>query len=54
MPDRYTAAVLVLCLSIALSLARGDGWLLKFIAVCLLIVLPSLGFCLLAAKNKQI
>ena len=52
-PDRYTAAVLVLCLAIALSLARGNGWLLKFIAVCLLITLPSLGFCLLAAKNSR-
>lgn len=53
-PDRYTAGILILCVMIALSFARGDDGFLKFIGICLLTVLPAMAYSQIAGKNKYV
>lgn len=51
-PDRYSAALLILSLVIVAAFPRGNDGFLKFVAICILIVLPSLSFCLMSRQNR--
>ncbi|MBP3673491.1 MAG: DUF4173 domain-containing protein [Oscillospiraceae bacterium] len=51
-PDWYASALWVLSLVIAASFARSADSSMKFLMVCLLLVVPSLSFCLMAGKNR--
>lgn len=52
-PDRYTAALMVLSLVITAALPRSDDGTLKFLAGCVLLLVPSLAFCLLSGQNLR-
>ena len=52
-PDRYTAALLILSAVIAASFPRSDDDGMKFLMVCLLLVVPGLAFCLMAKQNLR-
>ena len=50
-PDRYAGGILILCGVIALSFARGNDGFLKFIGICLLLVLPGMAYSQMTGKN---
>lgn len=52
-PDRYSAAILILCASIAAAFPRSDDGSLKMLMVCLLMTFPALAFCLMAGQNLR-
>lgn len=52
-PDRYAGALLGLSLVIAAAFVRSSDSVLKFLMVCLLLLVPNLAFCLTAGKNRR-
>ena len=52
-PDWYAGSLLGLSVLIAAAFARSSDNALKFLMTCLLLVVPSLGFCLTAGKNRR-
>ena len=52
-PDWYAGTLLGLSVLIAAAFPRSSDNGLKFLMVCLLLVVPSLGYCLTAGKNRR-
>ena len=52
-PDGYTATLLILSLAIIAAFPRSADSSLKFWMVCVLLVVPSLAFCLMAGQNLR-
>lgn len=52
-PDWYAAALLILSLVITAAFPRSDDGILKFLAVWVLLLAPSLAFCLMAGQNRR-
>lgn len=52
-PDRYTGALLILSLLIVIAFPRSDDGVMKFLMLCLLTLVPSLAFCLMAGQNRR-
>lgn len=51
--DWYSGALLVLSLVLIAAFPRSSDDAMKFIMVCLLLVVPSLAFCLMAGQNRR-
>ena len=51
--DGYVLGLLGLCLAICLAFPRGDDGALKALGICLLLVVPSLSYSLMAKKNLR-
>lgn len=52
-PDWYIASLITLSLVIALSFALSADGIMKAFMVCLLLLVPSLAFCLMSGQNRR-
>lgn len=51
--DGYSTALLMLSLVIIAAFPRSDDGVLKFLALCALLVVPGLAFCLMTGKSRH-